>query len=379
MSNESKDLTMPAEETVAEDTQESSTNATQREKRGLPIAWIIISLFVIASVAAGWLGYRYVYQDLLATNQQLQQQAQSQATQLSALNDELTQLKRQQQQLPSQIEQQLQHTEQGLRRAVSQQAQEQSDLQRAVQAVQAELAGLDVSQATAWRVIEARQLVEQASNKVYIDQKPALALQLLTLADTHLAALNNPAYQAARQAINDDKVALNSIAVDQHLQVAMTLSSLRANLMQQDWQMVQPSLVSEAIATPADAPWYQHFKASMGKLFQQLIQVQHRSKPITPQLSAAFIELSKQRVLLQLQLAQQAALSQSDTLFQASLTEALALLSELAGQTELALDGTAEQLTQLRNQQLQPKLPEQLRSLAILNRHAQAVTTGARP
>lgn len=379
MSNESKDLTMPAEETVAEDTQESSTNATQREKRGLPIAWIIISLFVIASVAAGWLGYRYVYQDLLATNQQLQQQAQSQATQLSALNDELTQLKRQQQQLPSQIEQQLQHTEQGLRRAVSQQAQEQSDLQRAVQAVQAELAGLDVSQATAWRVIEARQLVEQASNKVYIDQKPALALQLLTLADTHLAALNNPAYQAARQAINDDKVALTSIAVDQHLQVAMTLSSLRANVMQQDWQMVQPSLVIDAEAPPADAPWYQHFKASMGKLFQQLIQVQHRSKPITPQLSAAFIELSKQRVLLQLQLAQQAALSQSDTLFQASLTEALALLSELAGQTELALDGIAEQLTQLRNQQLQPKLPEQLRSLAILNRHAQAVTTGARP
>lgn len=379
MSNESKDLTVTAEETSAEDAQAQASSEHPQQRRGVSVAWVIIALFVIGSVAAGWVGYRYVYQDLLSTNQQLQQQAQAHASELTALTNELNNVKRQQQQLPSQIEQQLQQTEQSLRRAASQQAQEQSDLQRAVQAVQAELAGLDVSQATAWRVIEARQLVEQASNKLYIDQKPALAMQLLTLADTHLAALNNPAYQAARQAINDDKVALNSIDADHHLQVAMTLSSLRSNLMQQQWQVNQPTRQIIERETAKDAPWYQHLKDSMATLFAQLIQVQHRSKPITPQLSAAFVELSKQRVLLQLQLAQQAALSQDDALFQSSIKEALALLSELASQTDLTLDHVAQQLTQLGTQQLQPELPEQLRSLAILNRHAHAVAAGGRP
>lgn len=368
------------QEVMASKDHETTSKNDSTPKRGSALPWLLVIVLVAALALAGWAAYRYVYQDLLATNQQLNQQVTEQQQQLNSLQSELdsklTTLERQQQQLPSLVERQLQQSEQSLLRTVSEQEQRQSDLARAVQSVQAELASLDVSQATAWRVLEARQLVAQASNKLYIDQEPELALQLLELADTHLAALNNPAYQAARQAINDDKVALRSVDADRHLAVAMDLSSLRARLLQQEWRINAPTRTLVNEQAPADAPWYDHLQASASTLFQQLIRVQHREKPIEPQLSAAFVELAKQRVLLQLQLAQQAALSQTDALYQRSLEEALALVVELEQQSDLELAALRTDLTELATQTLQPSLPEQLRSLAIMNRHAQAVNAG---
>ncbi|RUO63775.1 uroporphyrinogen-III C-methyltransferase [Pseudidiomarina insulisalsae] len=376
MSNETKSTSAELPEELPDEAKQPKP-----ERKASLAAWLTIIILLAALIAAGWVGYRYVYQDLLASNQQLVAQSEEQARQLKELRSELEQqvqqLRRQQQELPATIEQQLQQNEQGVRRSLSQQAQTQADLERAVQAVQAELASLDVSQATAWRVLEARQLVAEASTKLYIDQEPQLALQLLDLADTHLAALNNPAYQAARQAINDDKVALRAIDADQHLQVAMELNSLRARLLQQQWRLQAPGRTVSAKQPPPDAPWYEHLSASAGALFDQLIRVQHLEKPIQPQLSAAFVELAKQRVLMQLQLAQQAALSQHDELFQRSIQEALALVTELENESDLNLAALSTDLTQLAAQSLQPSLPDQLRSLAIMNRHAEAINAGA--
>lgn len=358
----------------------SDEQATTPQRGGSLFAWLFILVLLAALVAAGWVGYRYVYQDLLSTNQRLEQQVTTQAQELTKLQRDveaqLNQLQRQQDQLPARIEQQLQQSEQSVLRSVSQQEQRQADLERAVQAVQAELAGLDVSQATAWRVLEARQLVAQASTKLYIDQAPALALQLLELADSHLAALNNPAYQPARQALNDDKVALRAVEADRHLAVAMELSSLRTRLIDTKWQVNAPTRTLMTNDVPDNAPWYEHLQASASTLFQQLIRVQHREKPIQPQLSAAFVELTKQRVLLQLQLAQQAALSQSENLYQSSLQEAVTLVSELERQSDLDLAKLQSDLNNLALLPLQPNLPEQLRSLALLNRHAQAISAG---
>ncbi|MDN7136406.1 uroporphyrinogen-III C-methyltransferase [Pseudidiomarina terrestris] len=339
-------------------------------------AWVLVLILLLLIAAAGWVGYRYVYQELLSTNQQLEHQAGQQQKQLEQVQNELQQLSQQQQKLPQQVSQQLDQVADNLRRNVSDQAQELGDLQRSVRSVQAEFAALDVSQATAWRVLEARHLVEQASNKLYIDQQPKLALQLLELADSHLAALNNPAYQAARQAINDDKVVLRSLTTDAHVQVAMELSSLRTQLAEQQWQLSAPTRTLTGNAVSADAPWYERLQASAKTLFDQLIRVQHREKPIEPQLSMAFVELSKQRVLLQLQLAQQAALSQSGALYQASVSEAQRLISEVQTQSDLDLTALKSELDELATQSLEPDLPAQLRSLPVLNRLARALTAG---
>ncbi|CAB0151529.1 Putative uroporphyrinogen-III C-methyltransferase [Pseudidiomarina piscicola] len=359
--------------------QDTATEQPDTPQKKGSIAWLVVLLLIVIIGLAGWLGYRYVYQDLLATNQNLQQQSAQRQQQLEQLNNELQQLKQQQQRLPQQIEQNLDQVANSLRRNVSDQAQELSDVQRAVQSVQAEFAALDVSQATAWRVLEARHLVEQASHKLYIDQQPELAMQLLELADSHLAALNNPAYQGIRQAINDDKLVLATINTNAHVDTAMALTSLRAQLTSQRWIVSAPSRTLSSTDVAADAPWYTRLQASAQTLFNQLIRVQHRERPIEPQLSMAFVELTKQRVLLQLQLAQQAALTQSDQLYRDSISEAKHLVAEVAAQSDIDLSALQYQLARLASPQLQAELPAQLRSLPLINQKARAITAGATP
>ncbi|MGQ4277446.1 uroporphyrinogen-III C-methyltransferase [Pseudidiomarina sp. E22-M8] len=376
MSNEVKQKT-ETEQPEAAEVEASADETTESKSSKSPLAWLLVLILLALIGVAGWVGYRYVYQELLATNQQLQQQATEQQQQIERVRAELQQIQQQQQRLPQQVAKQVDDVAQNLRRNVSDQAQALSDLQRSVQSVQAEFAALDVSQATAWRLLEARHLAEQASNKLYLDQQPELALQLLDLADSHLAALNNSAYQVARQAINDDKVALRSVTTDTHIEVAMALSSLRTQLTEQQWLLAAPSRTLTNAEVPADAPWYSRLQASAQTLFNQLVRVQHREQPLEPQLSMAFVELTKQRVLLQLQLAQQAALSQSDELYQASLTEARRLVTEIQTQSDLELTALDAALNELAGQRLQPSLPAQLRSLPVLNRLARSITAGA--
>lgn len=351
----------------------------ERRKTSSLLPWLVIVVLLAVLAAGGWLGYRYVYQDLLASNAQLQTNSEQQRQQLDNLERELAHLAQQQKRLPNDVREQLSEATRERQRQLAAQAQELSDLKRAVQGVQAEFASLDVSQATEWRIIEARHLAERANNKLYIDQQPTAALQLLDLADSHLAALNNPAFQAARQAINDDKVALQGLTTDAHLQVAMQLSSLRQQLQQQNWQLRAPSFSVTSEATPADAPWYTHLQDNAQTLLNQLVRIEHREQPIQPQLSAAFVALAKQRVLLQLQLAQQAALSQSAELYQASLQEAQDLLTQLASDSELPVQSLQKALNELTQRQLTLELPAQLRSPVVLNRMAANLSAGAAP
>ncbi|WP_411361133.1 uroporphyrinogen-III C-methyltransferase [Pseudidiomarina sp. YC-516-91] len=361
---------------ATDDTTASAETAPQRRKASL-LPWLVIVLLLAVLAVSGWLGYRYVYQDLLATNAQLQTTSEQQQQQLSDLERELANLAQQQKRLPNDVREQLADATRERQRQLAAQAQELADLQRAVQGVQAEFASLDVSQATEWRIIEARHLAERANNKLYIDQQPTAAIQLLELADSHLVALNNPAFQTARQAINDDKVALQGLTTDAHLQVAMQLSSLRQQLQQQDWQLRAPSFSVTSETTPADAPWYTHLQDNAQTLFNQLVRIEHREQPIQPQLSAAFVALAKQRVLLQLQLAQQAALSQSAELYQTSLQEAQDLLAQLASDSELPVQALQSALGELAQQQLVLELPTQLRSPTVLNRMAANLSAGA--
>ncbi|MFC0445379.1 uroporphyrinogen-III C-methyltransferase [Pseudidiomarina halophila] len=380
MSNELKQETETDQaEADAAEVEAGKDEAGAGKPRKSLLPWLLVLILLVLIGVAGWLGYRYVYQELLATNQQLQQQTTEQQQQLERVRTNLEEIEQQQQRLPQQVAKQVDEVAQNLRRNVSDQAQELGDLQRSVQSVQAEFASLDVSQATAWRLLEARHLAEQASNKLYLDQQPELALQLLDLADSHLAALNNPAYQTARQAINDDKVALQSVTTDAHIDVAMALSSLRTQLTDQEWSITAPGRTLTDTQVPDDAAWYTRLQASAKTLFNQLVRVQHREQPIEPQLSMAFVELTKQRVLLQLQLAQLAALSQSDELYQASLTEARRLVTEIQAQSELELNALDAELDALAEQRLQPDLPAQLRSPPVLNRLARSITAGANP
>jgi uncharacterized protein HemX len=356
--------------TAAETTTKPTPAPKPPRQRSSAVGWwaLLVVLVLIAGAAAA--GYLYLWPDY-------QQQRELQRRQLVDLQHQLDELRDNNVRQAEQIRLVIQGEVSGIaRQAYERQLQQQELLeryQRGVESVQAELANLDLSQQTTWRILEARNLVERAGQKLWIDSDVAATIQLLQLADSHLAALNNPAHRAARQALADDLFALQALPENQIDAAAMRLASVQSQLASVNWYQRQPGR-TELNSVDDDADWWQQLQQTAGKLADQLVRVQYRETPVQPLLSDAFVNLLQQRTLLQLQIAQQAALAGRQAPYQAALQQALSLLQQL-GVTDVAdIQRAQNELDALTQVSLIPAYPAQLQATAQLERLARQAT-----
>lgn len=329
--------------------------------------WGAVAILILIIGGISWAAYYYLWPQWQAQSQTLTRQASDLENLRDSVDERLTSAQRsQQQQLQSQLDAFSATTE----RQLNQQAANLDQLQRAVQSVQAEVANLDLSQASTWRLFEARNLVQRAATRLWIEHDLGAALQLLVLAQSHLEALNNPAHMAARQALANDIMALRGLPGDQRESAAMVLTSVRAQLADADWYQRRVSAFADSIERPEVEGWWASLQRSGQTLMDQFIRVQRQEQPITPLLSDSFVALSQQRLLLQLQLAQQAALAGSQAVFEASIQEALRLLETLGNAPDQRLQTAREALLSLQQLQLRPDYPADLESLDLIERLA---------
>lgn len=329
--------------------------------------WGAVAILILIIGGISWAAYYYLWPQWQAQSQTLTRQASDLENLRDSVDERLTSAQRsQQQQLQSQLDAFSATTE----RQLNQQAANLDQLQRAVQSVQAEVANLDLSQASTWRLFEARNLVQRAATRLWIEHDLGAALQLLVLAQSHLEALNNPAHMAARQALANDIMALRGLPSDQRESAAMVLTSVRAQLADTDWYQRRVSAFADSIERPEVDGWWASLQRSGQTLMDQFIRVQRQEQPITPLLSDSFVALSQQRLLLQLQLAQQAALAGSQAVFEASVQEALRLLETLGNAPDQRLQTAREALLSLQQLQLRPDYPADLESLDLIERLA---------
>lgn len=326
---------------------------------------VVILLLIIGAIS--WAAYYYLWPQWQAQSQTLSRQASDLENLKDSVDERLTSAQRSQQQ---QIQSQLDAFSATTERQLNQQAANLDQLQRAVQSVQAEVANLDLSQASTWRLFEARNLVQRAATRLWIEHDLGAALQLLVLAQSHLEALNNPAHMAARQALANDIMALRGLPSDQRESAAMVLTSVRTQLADADWYQRRVSAFADSIERPEVEGWWASLQRSGQTLMDQFIRVQRQEQPITPLLSDSFVALSQQRLLLQLQLAQQAALAGSQAVFEASIQEALRLLETLGSAPDQRLQTARETLLSLQQIQLRPDYPADLESLDLIERLA---------
>lgn len=328
--------------------------------------WLLALLLIAMMAAAGYFGYRSLWPQW----QQQQQRLNDQSAQLQALEARLAAAWQSQQQA---LEQQLAELTAQQQQQLARLREQTEAYQQAVASVQAEIAALDLSQQSSWRILEARQLVERAGQALWVEQKVGVSVQLLRLAERHLQALNNPAHRAAREALAADIYLLENLPPDQTEVVTLRLSGMQNALSMANWYQRAPGFSPTTEQTDAD-DWWQGLQASAGQLLDQLVRVQYRETPVQPLLSDAYIDLLKQRTLLQLQIAQQAALSGRQRPYEAALQEALALLQALGGSDAVALQRAQTELDSLAQTVLRPELPEALAASAQLERLARQVS-----
>lgn len=358
------------QQTEATDTQ--ATEASPKNQRSaLPWLLLVILLALIAAAAA------FVYFHLMPKHHAqlttIQQQVAASQSQQQRLEEQLNGL---QQKLERQVEQNLSGFGRQIDNALSQQRQQLDDYQLAVKSVQAELANLDISQESDWRIYEARNLVERAATKLWIEDEPQAALAFLKLAQSHLAALNNPAHMRARQALENDILALEQLPNDQVEAVSLALGALADQVQRSRWYQ-QLAMSSKPAEPTTEQSWSAHLQRSMQTLLQQFIRVQRRDTALEPMIADAYFDVVQQRTLLQLQLAQQAAVRGSQALYQQAVTDAVVLLENLAGKiTDDSLIQVIAELKQLQNTALRPAYPSELSSFEAVERLAQQLHQG---
>ncbi len=339
--------------------------------------WLVVLILVLLMGSSGWVGYTYVWPQWQQRDAQLQRQVYELRAQGVDQQHQLNELKDMIKAQSEQLRLQLQGDVAGLARQQYEQHQRQQETleayQRGVESVQAELANLDLSQQTHWRLLEARNLTARAGQSLWIDGNVRAAQQLLQLADSHLAALNNPAFSAARQALASDLFALSALPDNQIADAARRIAAVQSQLSVVNWYQRQPGR-SVVKSVDSEADWLTQLQQTGGKLMDQLIRVQYRETPVQPLLSDTFVDLLQQRTLLQLQLAQQAALANQQTLYQTSLQQALSLIQQLGSTDVLVIIQAQSELDALAQLQLSPELPGELQAAAQLERLVRQLT-----
>jgi len=328
---------------------------------------------VLLGVMLGALGYGgyWVWQ----YSQGLTTQLTSYQQQLASQQQAIAELTQRQQTLATELQQQPQRFANDmntLERTVANQQQALDQQALSVAAVASEFANFDLSQTSGWRIIEARNLADLAGRKLWLDGDIEDAITLLKLADSHLEVLNNPAYLTIRQALSDDIATLELLEVAPVDEIAMRIASLQKSVSTIDWQpQAQPSVAEPTTMT---TDWWENLKRSGRSLLDHFIRIERREQPVEPMLANDFVRVIKERLQLQLQLAQSAVLQGHDELYQSALADAQTLLQNYAPTTSTELNRVLTQLAELRTYEFKQQRPEQLSALPLLQRQAAAVS-----
>ena len=328
--------------------------------------WLGLLLLVGLLATAGWFGYTQWWPQHQQMQTRMMVDQQQTAATIARLDQQLKTLENR---LMQQLNQATVTFEQGVRNQLQHQRQEIESTQLMVQSVQAELANLDLSQESNWRILEAYNLTDRAAMKLWIEHDVVAAISLLKLALSHLAALDNPAHYAVREALTSDIARLEQLPQQQIEAASLALIRLRAQLAEQQWQQSLTAATEGGDSNATAASWVDNLKRSGATLFEQFIQVQRHDQAVAPMLEQAYFNVLQQRTLLQLQLAQQAALQHSQAAYEANLTEAITMLQHVAKQaSHTDFSAAIQQLEELRSWQLRPDYPPQLEAQGHLHR-----------
>lgn len=202
-------------------------------------------------------------------------------------------------------------------------------------------------------------LLRLANERLQLFSDTAAADRALTLAETHLDAMDNPAFVGVRREIAAARRALAQVDMPDYLQIAADLDGLQARI---------PALpftdAARAAAAPADAEagadddaedwgWWARLKNT----FASLVTVR-RSTDDGMVLSLQDKDYVRQRLWLQLEMAHLALMRRDEAAFRAALTRARDTLDRWFDAADGALQSVAGDLADLAAVEIETELPD---------------------
>ena len=313
---------------------------------------LLLSVAALALVMAGWVNFSRIEQ---------QQRAQRNA-ELQAINQRLNALS-QAAALKSQLDSDQQNTQQALKNF--------SDQLDSMSAALTNLRRRSEQGRDAWIKAEAASLLLAANDQVQLNADPGLALKALAAADERLKLLSDPRLIPVRQQIAREESSLRAVPQADITGMAATLTALMESAGHFPLKRVAPDKYSPHTASllaPAPATLWQRFKAGLGRLLRDIFTVRRQHQPLEPLLSPRQDYFLRQNLELRLAAARAALLQRNSAAFLSSAQLAHTWLRTYFNASDPSVKAALAQLQQMRQQQINPPLPDISASLTLLRR-----------
>lgn len=303
--------------------------------------WVVALLLVLLIASAGYFQYRLEQQ--ISQQSALEQQFASLGNQLSQQNSQL-----------------------------NQQKQNSSERKERINSIEGQLAYMReaIDQVPGarlhdWKLAEVEYLLRLASQRVQLQQEPFAARALFQSADSILADLNDPALLVVREQIAE---AMFNLGKQSELDTTGLYAKLQA-LKSQIGDVVHPpqnfkQVASEEATSSSNNTESTDTQNSLFEKLYNLVQIRHRDQVFEAPLAQQQRQLLAHSMRLMLEQTQWALIKRDNTLYQASLENAIQWIDEnLRHQNALLV---LNELQQLKNYDVTLTLPDVSKPLTVL-------------
>ena len=228
------------------------------------------------------------------------------------------------------------------------------------------LEGISTGARIAWLLAEAEYYMQIANAQLQLAGSPRLASLALGLADERLLQLANPALTDVRRALANELRALGAMNEPDTEGVTLTLASLAA--------VVDSLPLRQEIALPGDdravvdpeLTGTERALASLRSAFEGIVSVRRADETLKPLIAPEAQYFLRANLALQLQAARLAMLRGEETIFQQSLDDATAWLTEYYDAGSNPVQSALQTITDIRGSVFSVAAPDISESLRLL-------------
>jgi len=248
----------------------------------------------------------------------------------------------------------------------------------AIEGTVSSLQGISTGAKNAWLLAEAEYYMQIANAQLQLAGNPQLASLALGLADERILQLANPALTDVRRVLANELRALGAMNESDTEGVTLTLASLSA--------IVDSLPLRHDIALPGDEKAVvdpeltgtERAFASLRSAFEGIVSVRRADETLKPLIAPEAQYFLRANLALQLQAARLAMLRGEETIFQQSLEDAAAWLTEYYDAGSTPVQSALQTITDIRGSVFSvavPDISESLRLLRQFNALANAIAT----
>jgi uncharacterized protein HemX len=347
--------------------EEPQQEAPKASKRGSsPVSWLALFLSLVTLAAVGYMVMEdQRTRDAAASSSdsiaRLSGRVDESRQSLSELDRNLSDLASSDESIQSRVESLQQGIEERVRLLDSLPGR-MSNLENSVAALQ----GVSAGARDTWLLAEAEYYMQIANAQLQLGNNPHLAMLALGMADERVVQMANPALTDVRRAIADELAALEVMEKPDIEGVTLTLASLSRvveslPLRSVDQAVVEADSTDEAELSGTERAW-----SSVKGAMSGLVKVTPPDEATRALLTPDTAQLVRSNLALQLQAARLALLRSEQAIFEQSLDDADALLTQYFDVGSAQVISAQQTLTEIRDSMISVTPPDISGSLRLI-------------